>query len=121
MNLKSIFTITAVLAVIFGLGFLIIPDTMLNVYSLTTDEAGISIARFFGGVFTGLGLLTWFAREAGESEARDAIVLTMFVTSIIGLVLALYYTFTGLFNVIGWGEVGLFLLFSIGYGYHQFK
>lgn len=121
MNLKSLFTITAVLTVIFGLGFLIIPDTLLNVYSLTTDEAGISIARFFGAVFTGIGLLTWFARDTGESDARDAIVLSMFIISIFGVGLSLYFTLTGLFNVIGWGEVVLFLLFTIGYGLHQFK
>lgn len=62
----------------------------------------------------------WFARDAGESKARQAIVIALFVGDVLGFIVALLGQLSGVVNALGWSTVALYLLLALGYGYFQF-
>jgi len=50
---------------------------VLSLYGVTLSPAGLLVARLSGVALFGYAVLTWFARDAGESKARQAIVLAL--------------------------------------------
>ncbi len=118
--MKLLMIINAIFALLFGLGFLLAPESLLSAYGATTDAELLQMARFFGSAMLGYGLLTWLARNAQESEARQAIILSLILTFAVGFVVALQGQLSGVVNTLGWFTVVLYLFFVLGYGYFQF-
>lgn len=120
MKLSTWMIITAILGLVFGLGYLLMPSTLLDIYGIDSNPSTLLAARFFGGSVVGWGVLAWFARGTAESAARSAITLSLFVTFFIGLVLTLMGVVSGVFNVYGWLTAALFLIFALAHGYYRF-
>lgn len=120
MTLKLLFTINAVAASLFGLGFLLVPAPLLALYGLSPDPNLIYLARLLGGAVLGYGIVTWMARPADASPARRAIVFGYFVGFAASLVAALMGQLAGVVNAWGWSTVALYVLFTLGYGYFHF-
>ena len=120
MKLKNLFTIGAIVAILFGLGFLFVPDTVLSLYGISLGAAGLIVAQFLGASYIGYAALTWLARNKEHSEARRAIVLALLVQSAVSLVASLIGQFSGEMNALGWLNVVIFAFFTLGYGYFQF-
>jgi ABC-type multidrug transport system permease subunit len=62
-------------------------------------------------------MLTWFARNSQESEARWAIILALFAYDAVGFVVSLIAVIAGVLNPLGWLIVALYLLLALGFGY----
>ena len=120
MNLKTVFTANAIVALVFGLLFLVIPGTGASIYGVELSSAGLLVMRLWGATIFGYSVLTWLARNAEESEARKAIVTSLFISWGIGFVVALIFQFQEVVNVYGWVNVAIYLLFTLGFGYFQF-
>ena len=120
MKIKSLFTIAAVVQTIFGLGFLLIPETLTSFYGNTLSQGGVVFARLFGAAILALAATLWFARDSAESEARRAIVIGGFVNSLIGFLVSLFSQVAGMVNALGWSTVLIFLFFAVGFGYFLF-
>mgnify|MGYP001572507112 CR=1 FL=1 len=119
MKLRTVLVANSVVALLFGLGFLIFPAQVLSVYGLTTDTAGLLVGRFFGAALLGYAVLSWLFRDVGDPEARRAIVLTQFIQFGAGLVVAFVgWTATPKFN---WLNVLIYGAFAAAYGYFQFS
>ena len=117
----STFMVTyAVITAVFGLGFVLAPAQILPIYGVTPDAPLRLIGQFFGAVLISLALLTWLIRNLSDSEARRAIVLALLVGETIGFILALIGQLNGVFNVMGWAVVVVYLFFALGLGYFQF-
>ena len=120
MKLSTVFTLNAIVAALFGLGFVLIPGTLTSLYGVTLNAGGIYVARLFGAAVLGFAALSWFARNTQESAARQAVVLGLFVQWAVGFVCALVGQLAGAVNALGWSTVVLYLLFALGYAYFQF-
>lgn len=120
MKFNTWMMISAALGVIFGLGYLFLPATLLGIYGMTVNPGSVLAARFFGGSVLGWGVLAWFAREARESVARDAITLSLFIMFSIALVLSIVGVTSGVFNVFGWVSAGIFLILGGVFAYFRF-
>ena len=120
MKLSTLFTINAIVAFLFGLTFVLVPGTAMSFYGITLSLGGIIVAQLFGACLLGYAVLTWSARNAGESEARNAIVLAMFLSETIGFIVALLGQLSGAVNSLGWSTVLLYLVLALGFGYFQF-
>ena len=120
MKLSTLLAINAVFAVIFGLGFLLIPETLLSFYGVSLGAAGLYLGRLLGGAFLGYGILSWLVRDGSGPEMR-AIVLALFVSEITGFVITVYYQLQGIANALGWSTAVIYLLFGLAFGYHYFK
>jgi len=120
MKLNTLFTINTIVAGVFGLAFVLVPETAISFYGATLSPAGVLVARLFGAALFGYAVLSWFARNAGESEARNAIVLAIFVGDAIGFIVALLGQLSGVVNAFGWSTVVIYLLLALGFGYFTF-
>ena len=120
MKLRTLLGINAIFALLFGLGFLFAPESSLSAYGATVDAELSQMARFFGSAMLGYALLTWLARDAQESEARRAIILSLILSFAVGFIVALQGQLSGVVNTLGWFTVALYLFFVLGYGYSLF-
>jgi uncharacterized membrane protein YfcA len=120
MRLSTFLTIAALLALVFGIGFILAPSAMLAQYGVTTDAGGLLMSRFFGGALLQVGVLIYLARAVTDADAQRAIVLGSLVGSIVGLAVALEAQTSHVVNALGWSTVAIYLLLALGYGYFQF-
>jgi hypothetical protein len=120
MTLKTLFVINAIVALMFGLGFLLAPAPLMAFYGATLNAPGVLMARFVGAEVLGHTILTWIARDSTASVARRAIVLALFTSWRALLIVGVLGQVTGVMNVLGWSNVILFLLFTVAYGYFAF-
>ena len=121
MKLKILFIITAVCAVVFGVVFLIIPTELYSLYAVDSTEGLNYMGQLFGAALIGLGLIAWSARNANDSDARKAIVLSFFIADGIGFIVALIGQLNSIVGPLGWLTVAIYLLLTIGFGYNQFS
>ena len=120
MRLRTFMAIAAVLALVFGLAFILIPAQLMSLYGVTLEAGGQWVGRYLGSAFLGIGALTWLARNATQGEALRAIVLGDFVTSATGLVVAVLHGIYGPGNALLWSTVAIYLFLTLGFGYFQF-
>ena len=120
MKLKTLMIINSIVAIVFGVLFVIVPAQAYSCYNITADEQLIYMGRLFGSALIGFALLTWMARNATDSDARRAIVYALFTADCIGFVVALIGQINNVVNALGWSTVAIYLLLALGFGYFQF-
>lgn len=125
MKLSALMILNAIIAVVFGLGFVLAPSQVASFYSpeVGITEAGAVlevVARLFGASLLTFAVLTWVARNAPDSEVRRAILLALFVGDVAGCVISLFAVLGGAVNALGWLTVAIYLLLAIGFGYFLF-
>jgi len=121
MKLNNFLSIAALLALLFGLAFLLAPVQTMAMYGVTLDISGQFLARYLGSAFLGLGALNWFARNAKSNDGGvRAIILGGVILSITGFIAALYDALTGPGNNLVWSTVVIYFFLLLGYGYFQF-
>ncbi|MCA9734981.1 MAG: hypothetical protein H6696_14805 [Deferribacteres bacterium] len=113
MNTQLTYTTSAIALLIYGIGFMLAPGQLLALYDVQLDLNGLVISRLLGAAFAGCGILNWLARKAEHSQA---ILMSNFVHFVIGFVLVLWGRMSGAGNELLWLNVGLYLLFAIGFG-----
>ena len=121
MKLKTLLIINTVVATLFGLAFLIVPQQLMAQYGTTLSEGGTVIARLFGASLLGFGIVSCMARDSGPSKALTAILMGFFVADLVGCVVAVFAQLTGTVNALGWSTVAIYALLAIGFGMFAFK
>jgi hypothetical protein len=119
MTPKRLFVLNGVIAGGYGIALLVAADPILDVYGITPNPEGVYMARWFGLGLLAIGLSTWLARDAADAAGGQAVARALAVTYGIGVVLALWGTLFGPFNVLGWIAVGLNLLLGSGFAWFQ--
>ncbi len=120
MSLKLWMTIKAIVVLLFGLGFLLIPAWMGGLFGASTDKVGLLLGRFFGMAWIFEGILLWLSKNFPWPEAQK-IVISIVISNIIGLVISLMAVFGGLWTgLMGWLAVALFAIFVVVFAYFLF-
>jgi hypothetical protein len=120
MKLNALMVVNAIVAGLFGIGFVLVPAQLLSQYGITTDAPFELVGQLFGAALIGFAVLTWAARNATDSDARRAILLGVFVCNVIGFVVALIGQLGGVVNTLGWSTVAIYLVLALGFGYFRF-
>jgi len=121
MNFKNLMVIKALVCLGFGVLLLAIPDKLLSIFGATLGDGGIFTAREYGASLFGNLFLCWFAKNAGESDARRAIILALFVYDLIAFVMTAITVISGILNPLGWSIAIIYLFFTLGFGYFLVK
>jgi hypothetical protein len=116
MQLRTLLLIAGLIALVFGVGFLLVPRSLLPLYGIPTDPAVVLIGRFFGAALVQLGLVLYLIRDVGDLRTKRGVVIGSFIGSVAGLVVALTGQFWGLVNQFGWSTVAIYGLLTLGYG-----
>ncbi|MEE8430000.1 MAG: hypothetical protein V3S16_02010 [Candidatus Desulfatibia sp.] len=120
MKLSNLLVINAIVALVYGISFVLVPATVLSLYGMTQGTSEALAGQFFGVALIAIGLLTWFAKNVADSEAQRAIILALLISDVVGIIVAVLGTLSGVMNAVGWSAVGIYLLFALGYAYFQF-
>jgi hypothetical protein len=121
MKLKVLFIITAIIAIVFGIAFVLIPSQVYSLYGIESTSGLDYMGQLFGAALIGIGLIAWLSRNATHSDARKAIILGFFIADGIGFVIALIGQLNNILGSLGWLTVAIYFLLSIGFGYFQFS
>jgi hypothetical protein len=120
VKLNNLLVVAAVIAAVFGVGFVLASGTLLAVYGITLDKAGTLVAQLFGALLIGFAVLNWFARNVTDPEARQAVVFGNLAGDVVGFVVILIGQLAGIANALGWSNVAIYLLLALGFAYVQF-
>jgi hypothetical protein len=118
-GLKTTFLIHFIVALLFGLGFLLIPNLLGNWYGLKVqDWTGY---RLLGGALLGFGVSSWLCYKANSLESIRIVVVMEIVWPTLGALVMLYaLLFTG-YPVLAWINAVIFAAFAIAFGWFYFR
>ena len=108
MRLRTLLLVAGLLALIFGAGFLFIPQTLLPLYGLQSDPDTMIMSRFFGVALVNLGAALYLIRDVQEAPAQRALVVAGVIGSVAGLAVALAGQLGGVVNSMGWSTVVIY-------------
>jgi hypothetical protein len=114
MNYKLVVMLNAIVALAFGVGFLVVPATVLKFYGTETTVPVQVVARFFGSALFGLGLVLWFAKDVADPNVQKNFGYAMLVSNILGLILAIYGS-TLVIRANAWIAILIYVLLGLGY------
>ena len=121
MKLKTLFIINAVVCLLFGLAFIFAPVQTISLYGNDTIGGQFRyVGQLFGSALFTFGVMSWLARNATESSARSAIILSFAFGDLVGFVIALISQIGGVVNAVNWSTVAIYLLLGLGFVYFQF-
>ena len=119
MNLRTLIIISAVLALIYGLGLVFMPVTLLSMYGFGTGASEKLLSQFFGSELLVLGVLAWLSKDSTGASVRPLITGNV-VGNAVGTIVSLIGVLNGIMNAVGWSAVGIYLFLTLGFGYFQF-
>jgi hypothetical protein len=120
--LRVLFIAEAIVSLATGLGLVFVPETTLDLYGLETDAVGEFMARNYGGLYLGLGLLAWLVRNVTERESVKALTSAFALYHLVLLVVALFAWLGDDFDFdLGWSSVLLESGFGLAFMYFRVR
>jgi hypothetical protein len=120
MKLKQLLIWNAVISLIYGIGLMLVPAFMTSTYGVTQGPGQWQMAQYYGVALTGVGVLSWFARNVTDSKAQRGNILGFLIYHICGLIVSLSGTLRGVMSWVGWSGVAIYLFLGLGFAYFQF-
>jgi hypothetical protein len=115
MRSTTVFLAAAVLALVFGLSFLLAPGPVLSVYGAATEPATLLMARFFGVALLQLGVALYLLKDVRDATVVRGLAMAGVVGSTAGVIVALLGVVGGVVNALGWSTVVIYGLLLLGY------
>lgn len=115
MRAKTMLTIGAVLALLFGAALLVLPQPMMESFGLAPNATGAVLSRDLGVVLLAVAVLNWLARDAPAGPALTAVLVGNLLVQALQTAVDTYHVLTGQIAPSGWGGVGLHVLLGVGF------
>jgi hypothetical protein len=115
MRPSVLFLTASLLALGFGVGFLVAPASVIAWYGASTDASTVLLSRFFGVALVQLGLSVYLLREVRETTTVRALAVGGTVGSAFGALVALGGVLDGVTNALGWSTVAIYVFLLLGY------
>lgn len=115
MTLKTLFSLYALVALIFFLGLFLFPAFWITLYGAAPDAQAAVLLRLVGAVFGGIAVIAWAGRSAEPSKSRDAMVLGFTVLNGLAALASVWGALSGVYNSFAWGPVATFALCAVGF------
>jgi len=120
VKLRSLLIISTIVTLVYGIVLVLTPATMLSLHGMTQGPDEKLMGQFFGAALIAIGLLTWVARNVADSEAQQPIIVALLISNVLGVIVSVLGTVSGVMNAVGWTAVGIYLLLALGFAYLQF-
>ena len=117
MNTKLYLTIAAVVAILYALGFLLIPVQASLFFSGFAEPRAVLNLRFCGAAVLAWGLIVWFARDFRDWPAVRGVLIASVVGLAIDIVINVWATLLGWLSANAWGSTVVLLLLLLGGAY----
>ncbi len=120
MKRGTFLTISAIVALLFGLGFLIFPQRSVAEFGMEATPAVLSFARAVGSLLVGLGILNWMVRNERMSVSLRAILWANLIIQGIDAVLNILDITSGVVNASAWVGEAVHVLLALGFLYYLY-
>jgi FtsH-binding integral membrane protein len=118
MRLNTLLLVAGLLALGFGLSFLLAPGAVLPLYGIQPDPANGLMSRFFGAGLVHVGTALYLVRQVRDPSTQRGLILAGVVGSAAGLGVALMGQLSGVVNAMGWSTVAIYGILLLGYASH---
>jgi hypothetical protein len=108
MKQKALYTLIGIIHLVFGLGFVLLPDLVAALYGVSLDESGTLMARLLGAADLASALPLLGARTLPASPATRLISQKGALEWSLVAIILLVYSLLGALNFLGWMSVVLF-------------
>jgi len=120
MSYKVIFVINALVALVFGVGFLAVPTMALKQFGVDEYASTKLLLQFFGTGLLTIGLLAWFAKNVTDAGVQKGMGVGMLIGALAGLVMSIIGMATGSIRILGWVAAVVYGIFVLGYAFLLF-
>ena len=120
MKLKYLYLLNTVLALVFALGLLLMTPIMLGLFGMDSTKDAVTLSQFIAVELVVSGLTTLLARDVTDRAARSAINTGNMVAGVLGFIIALNATLSGVMGWFGYVVVAIYAVIAVGFAYFQF-
>ena len=120
MNVKIFLAIAAAISVLYGIAFVVVPESVGALFAVPPEAHNILTSRYFGATLLALGLAFWFVRETSDQTALRGLLMALAVGSIVGAIISIWGTVAGTVNAMGWSSVLIYVALLAGCAYYLF-
>src|SRR5210317_111147 len=99
MKLNKLLLLNAIFSLLNAIGAILMPEFILNTYGVTQGENVELMSQYAGIGSVAIGLLAYLTIKIKDSEARRYIVLSIFISDIIGVFISFFSTLKGIMGV----------------------
>lgn len=114
-GLRIVIWFHIVLGLILGLGYFLIPTTLLNL--LTWPSMDTYFTRMIGAAVLGFVAAGWFALQANDWEKVKIYVQAEIVWTILGTLATIWGMLTESLPIIGWLNTIILAIFAVAFTY----
>jgi hypothetical protein len=118
-GLKTLFLVHAVVGLVFGLGYLIIPATVAGWLNMPLTD--VSYLQLLGAAILGYTATSTVGYLAHSWDEVKIVVQGEFVWTGLAAVLSLRFVLDGTWPVAGWINFALMALFFLAFGYFYWR
>ena len=115
-GLKNLFLFHFIVAIVFGLTYLLIPETFASIVQWPLRET--FPYRLLGAALMGFGVSSWLAFKNQIWESVKIVVVMEIVWCGLGTLVMLWGMFTQGLPAIGWLNTLLMAFFTVTFGYY---
>ena len=120
MKLRNLYLLNTIVSLGFALGFLLISPVLLGLFSMDSTPDTRTLGQLIAVELVVGGVITLLARDVTDSKATGAINTGNFLAGVIGTVVALVATFSGVMGWFGYVVTAVYFFIAVAFGYFQF-
>jgi hypothetical protein len=108
MKVSTYLSVLGILAIVFGIGFLVAAPMTLPMYGLPTDPSNTIQARYFGSALGGLGFLAWLIRSVNEPSIQRGALIACAISTALGVIVSLWGLIDKVLGPLAWSSVVIY-------------
>ena len=120
MNLRNLYLLNTIISLGFALGFFLISPFLLGLFGMEDTPEARTLAQLIAVELIVGSVTTLLARDVTDSKATSAINTGNFLAGLLGTVIALRATLTGVMSWFGYVVAAVYLYVAVAFGYFQF-
>jgi ABC-type transport system involved in multi-copper enzyme maturation permease subunit len=120
MKLRNLYLLNTVVSLGFALGFFLMSPFLLGLFGMDNTPDARTLAQLIAVELVVGGVTTLLARDVTDSKATSAINTGNFLAGMLGTVITLRATLTGVMGWFGYVVMAVYLFIAVAFGYFQF-
>ena len=120
MKLRNLYLLNTVVSLGFALGFFLMSPFLLGLFGMDDTADARTLAQLIAVELVVGGVTTLLARDVTDAKATRAINTGNFLAGVIGTVIALRATLTGVMGAFGYVVTAVYLFLAVAFGYFQY-
>ena len=120
MKLRNMYLLNTIISLVFAIGLLLMTPVMLGLFGMDNTKDAVVLAQLIAVELVVGGLITLLARDVTDPKARSAINYGNMIAGVLGVVVALNATLTGVMGWFGYVVLAIYAIVALGFAYFQF-